>query len=259
MIYSESMPAAAQVLGLKRGDIVTLSGGGGKTSIMFTLGAELARYGFRVLVVTTTHIGVPKPGEADCLLMAGERELPALLDTFFSKGAGLVVAGTGMEESFRLCAVSPEFVCRIAGCGTVDFILIEADGAAMKPFKAPRSYEPVIPACTTLALTVAGLDALGLELDARHVHRPERIAALTGLREGERIGSDVMADVLCHPEGGRRNVPAGARWHPVINKVDSEKHAPAALELAGRLLEKGAGQVFLSSTLDGQLRIDLVV
>jgi probable selenium-dependent hydroxylase accessory protein YqeC len=212
-----------------------------------------------VLVVTTTHIGVPKPGEADCLLMAGERELPALLETFFSKGAGLAVAGTGMAESFRLCAVSPEFVCRIAGRGLVDFILIEADGAARKPFKAPRQYEPVIPACTTLALTVAGLDALGLKLDAQYVHRPERIAALTGLREGEQIGADVLADVLCHPDGGRQNVPAGVRWRPVINKVDSEEHAPAASEVASRLLAKGAGQVFLSSTLGGRLRIDLVV
>jgi len=93
-------------------------------------------------------------------------------------------------------------------------LLVEADGAARKPLKAPAAHEPVIPASADLVLAVAGVDAVGLGLDPASVHRPELIARLTGLRPGERLGPREVATVLRHT--------VGTRPVYILNKVDSE-------------------------------------
>lgn len=55
-MQSESGTSLAQVLRVKRGDVVCFVGGGGKTTSMFRLAGELARMGWRVVMTTTTHI-----------------------------------------------------------------------------------------------------------------------------------------------------------------------------------------------------------
>ncbi|HSW38357.1 MAG TPA: hypothetical protein VLL97_02555, partial [Acidobacteriota bacterium] len=46
----------SQALEVARGDVVSFVGGGGKTTSMFRLAAELSRAGLRVVATTTTHI-----------------------------------------------------------------------------------------------------------------------------------------------------------------------------------------------------------
>ena len=242
-----------KTLGLKRGDVITLSGGGGKTSIMFTLGEELALSGYKVAIVTTTLIYFPNHGSVDRLLVFEEKELVSRV----AEAAGnsrILALGTGVQNA-KLMAVSPKFIDKLAQSKLVDFILVEADGASRKPFKAPKPTEPVIPGCTTLALTIAGVDALGIPLHAHNVHRPEYITKLTGLKEGDIITPKAMADVLSHSQGGRKEVPPGVRWCTVINKVDNRSNQTAANKIAAELRNNGVEEIFFSSTLGGALRI----
>ena len=43
----------------EKGHIVSLIGGGGKTTLLYAMAAHCARKGWRVLVTTTTHIRQP--------------------------------------------------------------------------------------------------------------------------------------------------------------------------------------------------------
>ena len=104
----------------------------------------------------------------------------------------------------------------------------------MLPFKAPAAYEPVIPAETTLVLVLVGADVLGRPLDAEHVHRPERVSALTGAPLGAPVTPAIVAGVLAHAEGGRKGVPAGARLVVLINKVETLADPAPARETAER-------------------------
>ena len=56
-----------EALNVQRGDIVTFTGAGGKTSALFRLGQELAAEGWRVIGTTTTRIATSElalaPGE----------------------------------------------------------------------------------------------------------------------------------------------------------------------------------------------------
>ena len=47
------------LLGLADSQIITFIGGGGKTSLMNTLGKEFASHGYPTLLTTTTHIMKP--------------------------------------------------------------------------------------------------------------------------------------------------------------------------------------------------------
>ena len=57
---------------IKKGDIITITGAGGKTSLMFSLARELASLG-RVLVTTTTKIYVPHPDNFEELITSDSK------------------------------------------------------------------------------------------------------------------------------------------------------------------------------------------
>src|SRR5262249_38876653 len=93
-----------------------------------------------------------------------------------------------------------------------------------------------------------GADVFGKPLDADHVHRPELVSALSGAPPGTPITPAIVAGVIAHPEGGRKDVPAGARVVVLINKVDRLRDWGPARERAGRLLgEPGIRSVVLAT------------
>ena len=128
-------------------------------------------------------------------------------------------------------------------------VLVEADGAAGRPLKAPADHEPVIPSSSRLVLAVAGIDALGQPLDARCVHRPERVARLSGLGLGESVTPRSIASALWHPEGCGRGRSPGAHLVPVINKVDSAEWRDGGRRVARELVAMGAPTVLLTCCL----------
>ncbi|HOX13855.1 MAG TPA: selenium cofactor biosynthesis protein YqeC [Spirochaetales bacterium] len=225
-----SFPSAEQV------PILALSGGGGKTTALFGLADELSARGARGLVTTTTRIRDPRaegrgfdrfleiPGAyatseatAAVPLAAGLAADPAAAAP---PGRGPVTVLCAGVEGGKLVGLDPGIFPALAASGRWDAILVEADGARMRPVKAPAPYEPVWPAGTTSALGVVGLDCLGRPLDDRVAHRPELLGALVGLEPGGTIELGHLLRLARHPEGLFRGVPGGARRILVLNKAD---------------------------------------
>lgn len=225
----------AEALGVGPGDVVAFVGGGGKTAALYRLGRELAaRPGAAgVVLAGTTRFTPPEHGEAPNLTIIGPDD-----------GAAAVPAGgpwprtvaTGHGHKGRLLPVTPEWVDQLHALRPAWTIVLEADGSAMRPFKAPAAHEPVIPACTTVVVPVVGIDAAGRPLDETHVHRPELVSALTGAPAGAGVDEHTIARVLCHPHGGRKGTPAAARWIPLVNKADTPERLARAESLAALLL-----------------------
>ena len=132
--------------------------------------------------------------------------------------------------------IAPEVVDELAGCGCFDLIINEADGSRMRSFKAPAGHEPVIPASTTLVTPVVGMDVLGQALTDETVHRANLVSQLSGTGLGQPVTLQTIAGVLCHSQGGLKNVPAKARLVPLLNKVSTPTGLTAARELAAKLL-----------------------
>ena len=126
--------------------IVSLVGGGGKTTLLYAMAAHCARKSWRVLVTTTTHIRQP----AACYA-PDEAALSALW-----QAGHYAVIGT-LAENGKLTLPQPQLLRRMA---QADAVFIEADGAKHYPCKVPAAHEPVLLPQSDIVLAVAGLSAL---------------------------------------------------------------------------------------------------
>ncbi|MFC1835030.1 selenium cofactor biosynthesis protein YqeC [Thermodesulfobacteriota bacterium] len=197
--------------------VVALVGGGGKTSLMYRLAWEMRSLGLRVISTTTTRIFPPNADQSPLLLTVADdpelRRLPEALRKF-----GHVTVGHSLLDVGKVEGISSETI-RI-GLECADAVLVEADGAAGRPLKAPESWEPVVPEAADLVIPVVGLECIGSEANSETVFRLERFLALTGMREGSRITPWTVGLLLAHKLGGLKAVPARARVIPFLNKVD---------------------------------------
>lgn len=204
------------LLGVERG-VTALIGGGGKTTLMYTLAEELRHRG-TVVVTTSTHIQRP---EQYPVLTAADDVAAALAEH------GAVCVASESPEG-KLCAPALSFEALAA---LADFVLVEADGSKRLPLKAHAPHEPVIPVNARRIIYVVGADGFGRPI--RQVcHRPERYAALCGAAEDDIVTPMLEAAVL-HAEG------YDTGW-VYINKVETPEdwrnaEALAAL-LPGRVL-----------------------
>ncbi|MFQ5879346.1 MAG: selenium cofactor biosynthesis protein YqeC [Dehalococcoidia bacterium] len=237
-----------EALGVPPGGVVAVVGGGGKTSVLFRLGQELAQAG-GVIITGTTKFTPSRTGEVPPTAVADdlERLLGQAAD-----GLGqhrLIVCASGQGEKGRFIGIDPAWVEHLRRLPGVRYMLVNADGSAGRPFKAPAAHEPVVPPCASLVCPIVGVDAVGRTLNEKGVHRPQAVARLTGAPLGATITLEMVARVLLHPEGGRKGVPAGARFVPIVNKADLPGGEATAHALAALLLEGGAEAVVIAQAL----------
>lgn len=223
-----------EALGLAGARLIAFSGGGGKTGLMFALARAFAAAGNRVLVTTTTKIAA---AEARC-------GWPLALDPFAPPPGNPVIAVSGFDEAAgKAPGFPPEVLDRLKS--RFDRVLVEADGSARRPLKAPAAHEPVFPASTDAVVMVAGLSGVGAPLGPVTVFRPELWAERTGLAPGQPVTPESVARMAGHPEGFARGAPAAARRVLFLNQADSPERldwarvimaAVAVRAVAGRLL-----------------------
>lgn len=228
---------------IRRGEVISLVGGGGKTTLMFALAYELALRGEAVITTTTTRIFEPSVSETFLILEPDEEKTLASLHKVLEKHRHITLATERFLPEGKLKGVRPEFVTVLAELKQVSYVIVEADGAARKPLKAPNDNEPVIPQNTSLVIPIVGIDALGSKLARKNVFRPEIISRLTGLPIGAVVSADAVATLMTHPEGIIKGSPAHARIVPLINKMDLDKGLSKSEGLASKILEKRHPQI----------------
>lgn len=220
---------------------VAFVGGGGKTTAMFGLALELAHQKMRVLVTTTTRIFAAQINLAPAHLTFNPQQqtvadiLPQL-DAAIEKYNQVLLIGQADAASGKAFGLPPEIIDQLAASGHFDIILNEADGSRMRPFKAPARHEPVIPASTSLVVPVVGLDVVGQPLTDQSTHRPELISRLSDTPLNQPVSVDTVTSVLCHAQGGLKNVPPAAQIIPLLNKAENNTRLAAAQKLAAQLL-----------------------
>jgi molybdenum cofactor cytidylyltransferase len=232
----------SHALRIQTGDVITLTGGGGKTTLMFRLAGELRAAGLTVITTTTTRVSAEQTRLAPARLVVDEatmmpNELAAAVSAAMAGHGHVFLYSDRPAEAGKVGGLRPQTVGELAARHAADVILVEGDGARRLPFKAPGEHEPVVPASTTILIPVVGLDALGAPLDDAHVHRPERIAQLTGATLGALITPALIAAVLAHPLGGAKGLPPAARLTPILNKAETMPALTAAHEIARLLLD----------------------
>ena len=217
----------AEILGVRKG-VTAVIGGGGKTTLLRTLGEELARSGARVILATTTKF-LPFPGIET--VPGGEREITEALGR-----APLVCAAAPWGESGKLAA-SPVPMVRLTALA--DYVLVEADGSAGLPLKAHAPHEPVIPAEAARTILVVGASGFGRPI-REAAHRPERYAQLAECDIETAVTPEIAARVL-RAEGLGDLV--------LVNQAET----PEAREMARKLAENLPLPVYAGSLRRGEI------
>lgn len=217
----------ASTLNLKQRELLALVGGGGKSTLLFQLARSLNR---RTIVTTTTKMGERQTGSLEVI------EAPVTRPLELWKGTSPVFVRAGVKDG-KSIGVGPS-LCDdwFSDHSLCDVVLVEADGARHRPFKAPANFEPVLPDQTTTVLAVIGADALGRVI-ADQCHRPLRVAAVAGCSPYERLTPARAATVLTSPSGSFKGCPTPARKVVVITKVPSQEDDPITALLVDELVE----------------------
>ena len=219
----------------EQGALVAVVGGGGKSALLFALGAQLPG---RVILTTTTRIFAVQIARA----VASCETLSDLggqhLETQLRDGpSGLLIVGH--VDGDKAMGVDPSLPGRWFRRADVRHVIVEADGSRMRPIKAPGDHEPVIAEGTTDVVIAIGIDALGEPL-GKCAHRPQRVCALLDLpkdaADDHVLTEDDIAALATHPRGGLKEVPQGARVVVMINKVESEEQQQQAMRIAERII-----------------------
>ena len=168
----------AELLGVRPG-VTALAGGGGKTTMMYTLAQELAARG-TVICTTTTHILPPD-------------HLPVLerVDREVLERCRCVCAGRLAAEGKLAAPV--QTIEELADL--VDCVLVEADGSRGLPVKAHLSHEPAIPEAAELTVVLTGASGFGCPI-REAVHRWERFCQLTGASPEDPVTAEGLAALL---------------------------------------------------------------
>jgi probable selenium-dependent hydroxylase accessory protein YqeC len=222
-----------QALSIGDREVLSLVGGGGKTTLMYALGRELSAHRKGIILTTTTKIMEPKP--SSFFLQFLSRDLGKIKEWVaenIHRHHCLLIARERLLSG-KLAGIFPEWVEEIFRMTGVSIIVNEADGSAGRPLKAPREGEPVIPKNTTLLVPVVGIDGMGRPLDEEWVFRSAIASRLLNVPIGSLVTEEVIARLMKELV---KSVPAGARVVPLINKMDIPGGQEKAQKLAQYLL-----------------------
>ena len=221
--------------------VIALVGAGGKTALMYALAGEIRREGRTVVTTTTTKIFPPRPDQAPHLILLKDDPTLASLPGRLLECGHVTVGKSVLLPAEKVEGVDEEILdlCRNAA----DHVLVEADGAAGRPVKAPEDWEPVVPQHAELVVYLVGLDCLGKPMTDNWVFRSARFAQITGLTAGKIIRPRDIARLVTHPEGGLKHVPAPAALVPFLNKQDLVSSSQVIEETVKEILTRAGGRI----------------
>lgn len=220
-------------LALTDQELVAFVGAGGKKTAMARLAEEARHRDLAIGYTTTTH--TPPPAALPLVLEPAETLSAALADAEPSTAFAAETVENPQRAAEKVRGYDPETIDDLSATNRFDWLLVKADGARRREFKAPGPDEPVVPARATHVVVVASVQAVGKPLDAATAHRPKRVAALTDTAVGDPITPETVGQVLAHEDGGLKGVPTNAQVTALLNKADTpalREQAHAALDAA---------------------------
>jgi probable selenium-dependent hydroxylase accessory protein YqeC len=233
------MTSLRHSLKLKKGGVISIVGAGGKTALMFRLARELSKDGDRVLTTTTTKIYMPTRTQSSMVMVSESAEAIAKRAREVFKRNSHISAGSAiLHLKNKLKGFKSETIDALWQSGAFRWIIVEADGAAGRPLKAPALHEPVIPQSTRWLIGVVGINAVGKPLTDKWAFRPQLVSRISGLAIGAAITEKTIAAVLTDKNGIMKNPPPEAMRFAFLNQTDSQGRLAIARRIA-RLLDCG--------------------
>lgn len=237
-------------------NIISFVGGGGKTSLIYELGAELSRAGKKVIVTTTTRMFMP---ENNVVLTGKKEDISRLLNSENVISVGMIdyednvkvkpnelkekTSSDNMEiDKKKIMGLSKEMAETLIDLA--DFVLVEADGSRRLPLKMPADHEPVIFEGSNMVVGVCGVDAIGKKI-MDTCHRPNLVSDFLEAGEEHIINERDIAKILFSDKGQRKNV--NCDYKVIVNKVDNEERLEIGKNIFKEISKLGGDGLILTT------------
>ena len=217
MRMKDSAKELDALLDLSKCRVISITGGGGKTSLMLALGRHFAKSGL-TLITTTTRIFPP---EEDGSFVSMTVSPSALIKRMAEYGASprLIVAARE-KAGEKLSGYSPQEITSFIGEQGPAKIIIEADGSRGLSLKAYEEWEPPITTSTDCQIIVLGADVFIEPLSFANTFRLDKLQERFPLPSGRALSLESCAAILSDRHGYLKNSPEKARRVLLINKCD---------------------------------------
>ncbi len=240
----------SKALRVTAGSTTSFTGAGGKSSALRTLAGEASAEA-RVLLTTTTHLGIEQADLAEAHIALPPASGMARVDAELARHRSLLVTGPRLEGELRWTSPGEtqlnqlQQLARKSGA----VLAIEADGSRGKSLKAPADHEPLVPNFTNTLVPVVGAASFGRPLSDDWVYRPELAAKLLGISFGMDLTPERVAKLVLSPVGGLKGRPPQAEGRVLINQVDNPGRLALAASCADLLLQADEVQAVILASL----------
>ena len=225
-------------LNLEKQSVISLIGGGGKTTMLRRLQKEYEDKKIVTIATTTTHF---QSLDEDWFLgVPSINKLQQILEKYGKAWCGEVT------PKGKLKSLPEDFLREMTALGYT--MLIEADGARRLPCKAPGPQEPVFVPETDIVLSVYGVDAVGKRITDT-CFRPEVVAEIVGKNIDDVIMPSDIAVLAASEQGGKKLVTDKMEYHVIINKADGENEQRIAGKIADELYSRGVKKIYMTAGL----------
>lgn len=196
----------------KGGQLYSFIGAGGKTSCIRHVAEVLEGEGFRVLISTSTKLGVDEFDRYETSI-TDEDGLLELVRRRDETGIRVIIRGVLGPKCLGFGKEAFEALGRIP-LGTI--LLLEADGSRRKSFKVPYPHEPVVPANSSRVFLLFSGRILGERISEDNTYNLEGVREILG--DGEQF---YTADNLRRSlEGGWLEDADLSRLHLLVSAGD---------------------------------------
>ncbi|WP_177161381.1 selenium cofactor biosynthesis protein YqeC [uncultured Fusobacterium sp.] len=194
---------------IEKKDIITITGVGGKTTLMFLLSGELSKLG-KVMVTTTTKIYIPEKSQFEKMYISDEE--------ITGENKNIFVFGKEIKDK-KLIGIGYHEIEKLKK--NFDYILIEGDGSKEKLLKEWNELEPCIPNFSNVIIGVINLDVIELDLIEENIHRFELFKEKYTDYINKKVSFDFLKEYIKNGKFFGENKTA--KKYIFLNGVDGEK------------------------------------
>jgi probable selenium-dependent hydroxylase accessory protein YqeC len=180
---------------INRKQIITVTGSGGKTTLIENLAEELVNEGKTVLIATSTKIMLPTKCN-EVIVLNDE-----ILRRIKLPSPAVIYGGKAISKDDKIIGFDEETISEISNNENIDFVLVEGDGSKRMPIKGYSSFEPVVPEGTEILISVLGMNSLFTRVNDANVHRLEEFKKITGLKDEEEIKCEHIYNLFQNDNG----------------------------------------------------------
>lgn len=229
---------------IKQGDVVSIVGSGGKTSLMFKLANELKK-DFIVLVSTSTRIKKPSYDKYDYIYTNIDS---CLIDKKPDKN-GIIVVSKGVNaKTTKLIGINDSDLDLLIPY--YDIIFLEADGSKELPLKGWKSHEPPILKKTNKTIGVLPANYINKKVEKDLIYGFEEFNKLTD--NSQYLNFNAISKICYKEEGIFKN--SKGTLYLFINKSETKKEIELTIELSKYLKECAANKPFSFNICFGSLK-----